>query len=97
MSQTSEPNNERPCLHCLIGDLIDDFYGEFGSLTEKSDTIDTSELLSALAKTLAEFTFDSETTQRRQMMEDFLRDVSKFEAEFSEAQLSEAPASDARH
>ncbi len=54
MSQTSESNDERPCLHCLIGDLIDDFYGEFGSLAGKPDTIDTNELLSALAKTFAE-------------------------------------------
>lgn len=97
MSQTSEPTDERPCLHCLIGDLIDDFYGEFGSLAGKPDTIDTNELLSALAKTLAELTYDSDAAQHQRMMEDFLRDVSKFETEFSEAQLAETPASDARH
>ena len=28
-----EANDERPCLHCLIGDLIDEFYAEYGSLT----------------------------------------------------------------
>jgi hypothetical protein len=97
MSQTSEPNDERPCLHCLIGDLIDDFYGEFGSLAGKPDTIDTNELLSALAKTFAELTYDSDAAQRQRMMEDFLRDVSKFETEFREAQLTDTPASDARH
>jgi hypothetical protein len=26
-----EANDERPCLHCLIGDLIDEFYAEYGS------------------------------------------------------------------
>ncbi len=97
MSQTSELNDERPCLHCLIGDLIDDYYGEFGSLVGTTDTIDTNELLSALAKTLAELTYDSDAAQRQRMKEDFLRDVSKFEAEFREAQLTETPASDARH
>ena len=97
MSQTSEPNDERPCLHCMIGDLIDEFYDEFGSVTGKSDTIDPSELLSALAKTFAEITFDSNPAQRKLMIEDFMRDVSHFETEFREAKLSETPESDARH
>jgi hypothetical protein len=97
MSQTSEPNDERPCLHCLIGDLIDDYYGEFRSMAGERDTIDTDELLSALAKTFAELTYDSDAAQRQRMMGDFLRDVSKFETEFKEAQVTEIPASDARH
>ena len=97
MSQTSEPNDERPCLHCLIGDLIDDFYGEFGSLTGKPDTIATGEILSALAKTIAELTFESDTAQRQRIMEDFMSEVSKFEAEFREAKLNDISPSDVRH
>ena len=97
MSQTSEPNDERPCLHCLIGDLIDDFYGEFGSLNDEPATIDTSELISTLAKTFAEITYESDAAQRKRMMEDFMREVSQFETEFREAKLSETPTSDARH
>jgi len=97
MSQTSEPNDERPCLHCLICDLIDDFYGEFGPLAGEPDTIDTNELSSALAKTFAELTYDSDAAQRQRMMEDFLRDVAKFQSEFGEAQLTGSPGSGARH
>jgi hypothetical protein len=26
MSENPEANDERPCLHCLIGDLISEFY-----------------------------------------------------------------------
>jgi len=30
MSDATESDDERPCLHCLIGDVIDDFYAEYG-------------------------------------------------------------------
>ena len=39
MSENPEANDERPCLHCLIGDLIDEFYAEYGSLSGEIDTI----------------------------------------------------------
>ncbi len=97
MSQTTESNDERPCLHCLIGDLIDEFYEEFGSTSGEPDTIDTAELLSALAKTFAEFSYDYDAAQRQRMLQDFISDVAKFEAEFQEAKMNEAPGSDARH
>jgi hypothetical protein len=38
MSDTTESNDERPCLHCLIGDVIDEFYAEYGSLSGEKDT-----------------------------------------------------------
>ena len=28
MSENTEANDERPCPHCLIGDLITEFYAE---------------------------------------------------------------------
>ena len=37
MSDSIESNEERPCLHCLIGDVIDDFYAEYGSLSGEKD------------------------------------------------------------
>ena len=96
MSNKSEAD-ERPCLHCLIGDLIDEFYGEFGSPSGEPDTIDANEILSALAKTFAEITYDSDAAQRQRMVEDFMREVLKFETEFREDKLSETQVSDARH
>ena len=33
MSEDPDANDERPCLDCLIGDLIDEFYAEYGSLS----------------------------------------------------------------
>ena len=96
MLQSAEPNNERPCLHCMIGDLIDEFYEEFGSQAGEPSIIG-AELLSALAKTFAELTWDSDKTQRQNMMQEFMRDVAKFEAEFQEGKLSETPTLDAKH
>ncbi len=52
MSDTTESNDERPCLHCLIGDVIDDFYDDYGSLSGEKDTIDVDEIVTALAKTV---------------------------------------------
>jgi len=46
---------------------------------------------------LAKLTYESDAAQRQRIKEDFLRDVLKFETEFKEAQLTETPASDARH
>jgi hypothetical protein len=40
MSDSTESNEERPCLLCLIGDVIDDFYAEYGSLSGDRDAID---------------------------------------------------------
>jgi hypothetical protein len=92
MSDTTESNDERPCLHCLIGDVIDDFYDDYGSLSGEKDTIDVDEIVTALAKTVAEMTFGSDAALRQRILEDLMRGISQFEAEFANA-----PASDVRH
>jgi hypothetical protein len=92
MSDTTESNDERPCLHCLIGDVIDDFYDDYGSLSGEKDTIDVDEIVTALAKTVAEMTFGSDAALRQRILEDLMREISQFEAEFANA-----PASDVRH
>jgi hypothetical protein len=85
-------NEERPCLHCLIGDVIDDFYAEYGSLSGEKDAIDVDEIITALAKTVAELTFGSDAALRQQVLEGLMQEISQFEAEFANA-----PASDMRH
>ncbi len=70
MSDTTESNDERPCLHCLIGDVIDDFYDDYGSLSGEKDTIDVDEIVTALAKTVAEMTFGSDAALRQRILED---------------------------
>jgi hypothetical protein len=92
MSDDTETNEERPCLHCLIGDVIDDFYAEYGSLSGEKDAIDVDEIVTALAKTVAELTFGSDAALRQRVLEDLMREISQFEAEFANT-----PASDMRH
>ena len=92
MSDNTESNDERPCLHCLIADVIDDFYAEYGSLSGEKDTVDVDEIITALAKTVAEMTYGSNATLRQRIVEDLMREISEFETEFANT-----PASDMRH
>ena len=50
---------ERPCLHCLMVELIDDFFAEYPPAPRGSDKVDTEEadeIIEAVAKTVAELT-----------------------------------------
>jgi hypothetical protein len=92
MSDSTESNDERPCLHCLIADVIDDFYAEYGSLSGEKDAVDVDEIITALAKTVAEMTYGSNAALRQRILEDLMREISEFESEFANT-----PASDMRH
>ena len=67
MSENPEANDERPCLHCLIGDLIDEFYAEYGSLSGEIDTIDADEVITALAKIVADMTSSCDAALSRRI------------------------------
>jgi hypothetical protein len=92
MSDNPESSDERPCLHCLIADLIDEFYAEYGSLEGEKDTVDIDEILSALGKVIAEMTYGSDAAVRQRVLEDLTREVARFEEEYANS-----PASDVRH
>jgi hypothetical protein len=92
MSDNPGSNDERPCLHCLIADVIDDFYAEYGSPSGEKDTIDMDEIISALGKTIAEMTYGSDAAVRQQVLDDLTREIAKFEAEYANS-----PGSDMRH
>jgi hypothetical protein len=84
--------DERPCLHCLIADLIDDFYAEYGSPSGEKDTVDMDEIISALAKVVAEMTYGSDAALRKRVLEDLTREIAHFEEEYANS-----PGSDMRH
>ena len=92
MPDNPESDEERPCLHCLIADVIDDFYAEYGSLSGEKDVIDMDEIISALGKTVAEMTYGSDPAVRRRVLEDLTREIAHFEEEYANS-----PASDVRH
>jgi hypothetical protein len=92
MSDDSSSDSERPCLHCLIADTIDDFYAEYGSASGEKETIDMDEIISALGKTIAELTYGSDAQSRQRIIEELMREISRFEAEYASA-----PGSGMRH
>ena len=51
---TSEDQaDQRPCLHCMMVELIDEFFAEYPAAGGEPDTVDTDEVLTAVAKTVA--------------------------------------------
>jgi hypothetical protein len=89
MSDNPESNDERPCLHCLIGDLIDEFYAEYGSSSGEKDTLDVDEIMTALAKTVAEITYGCDAPTRQRILDDLVREISEFESEYANTSGSE--------
>ena len=80
----SEERNdqERACLHCMIIELIDDFFAEYPATTGESDTIDTDEVITAIAKTVAELTCSQDATIRQQLIERLMREIMNYDIEF---------------
>ena len=92
MSENPGSSNERPCLHCLIGDLIDEFYAEYGTTGGETDVIDMDEAISALAKTVADLTYGSDAPARKSVLDTLVREIAEFEAEYERT-----PESGLRH
>ena len=59
-------DQERPCLHCMMVELIDDFFAEYPAAAGEPDTIDPDEVVTAIAKTVAELTCGQGGTVRQQ-------------------------------
>jgi hypothetical protein len=78
-------------------DLIDDFYGQYGSLSGKAETVDVSEIIMAFAKKVGGMTFSSDAALRKRILEEFAGEVSKFEVEIREGDTTGASSSGARH
>ena len=97
MSEDQEVGEERPCLHCLMGELIDDFFADYPVATGEPNTIDTDEVITAVAKTVAELTSSQERAVRQNMIEQLKREIINFDAEFREQEKMGSPGSDARH
>jgi hypothetical protein len=78
-------DQERPCLHCLMVDLIDDFFAEHPPMAGGSDKVDTNEadeVIDAIAKTVAELTSRQDGGIRQQLIEQLMREIMNYDAEF---------------
>jgi len=77
-------DQERPCLHCMMVELIDDFFAENPATagSDKVDTAEADEVIDAIAKTVAELTSQQDGVIRRQLIEQLMRKIMNYDAEF---------------
>ena len=93
----NQDRHERPCLHCMIMDLLEDFFAEYPAPEGEPDTIDTDEVITALAKTVAELTCSQNGANRQQIIEKLMREIMDYDAEFRRDDTSGAIISVVRH
>jgi hypothetical protein len=96
MPEAQHPE-ERPCLHCMMVELIEDFFAENPAMSGEPDTIDTDEVITALAKTVADLACSQNGTVRQQIIETLMREITEYDAEFRREDASGAVTSVARH
>ena len=99
MSREPE-DQERPCLHCMFVELIDDFFAEYPAPAGRSDKVDTSEadeVIVAIAKTVAELTSGQDGAIRQQLIEQLMREIMKYDADFRSEEAIGSSGSLARH
>ncbi len=97
---SDDQNNEdddRPCLHCLIVEVIDSYFAEYPVSADEPDVLDTEEVITAIAKTVAELTHNQDATGRQTMIEQLMREVMNYDAEYREQHEFGGAGSGARH
>ena len=75
-------DQERPC---LLVELIDDYFAEYPAMQGRSDKVDTDEadeVIDAIAKTIAELTSGQDGMIRQQLLEQLMREIINYDAEF---------------
>ena len=98
MSREQE-DQERPCLHCMMVELIDDFFAEYPA-TEGSDKVDTAEadeVIDAIAKTVAELTSQQDGLIRQQVIEQLMQQIMHYDDEFRREEATSAVGSGVKH
>jgi hypothetical protein len=81
----------------MMLELIDDFFAEYPAASDEPDAIDTDEVVTAIAKTVAELTCGQDGTIRQQLIEQLMREIIDYDAEFRRDAGTGAIGSDARH
>ncbi len=97
ISEDLKDDDERPCLHCLLVETIDNFFAEYPVSEDEPHAIDSDEIVIALAKVVAEMTCSMEETGRQQMIERLMHEIMDYDAEFRQQDQLGVAASGARH
>ena len=97
ITEDPKDDEERPCLHCLIVDTIDNFFAEYPVSEDEPHTVDSDEIVTALAKVVAEMTCSMEGADRQQLLERLMQDVMEYDAEFRQQDQLGTAVSGSRH
>jgi hypothetical protein len=97
MADEQGDDEERPCLHCLIVEVVDNFFAEYPVSAEAPDIIDTDEVITALAKTVAELTCGQDAATRQNIIEQLNRGIMEYDAEYRQQDELGQAGSHARH
>jgi hypothetical protein len=84
----------------MMVELIDDFFTEYPAPADGSDKVDTSEadeVIVAIAKTVAELTSRQDGTIRQELIEELMREIMNYDAEFRREDATGVSGSHARH
>ena len=95
-----ESEQERPCLHCMMVELIDDFFAEYSPSPGGSDEVDTEkadEVIEGIAKTVAELASRQNGIFRQHLIERLTREIMKFDDEFRREDAAASDGSPVRH
>jgi hypothetical protein len=96
----AQNDQERPCLHCTMMDVIEDFFAEYPTSrgeSEKVDTGEADEVIDAVAKIVAELTSRQGGAIRQQMIEQLMHEIMKYDGEFRREDAMGAVGSHSRH
>ena len=98
MSQ-EQGDQERPCLHCMMVELIDDFFADYPATagSDKVDTDEADEVIDAIAKTIAELTSQQDGFIRQQVIEQLMRQIMHYDADFRREEATSAVGSSVKH
>jgi hypothetical protein len=97
MADEQGDDEERPCLHCLIVEVVDGFFAEYPVSADAPDVIDTDEVITALAKTVAELTCGQDAATRRTIIDQLTLGVMEYDAEYRQQDELGQAGSHARH
>ena len=93
-------DQERPCLHCILVESIDDFFAEYPATPSGSDKVDINEadeVIVAIAKTVAELTSRQDSAIGQRLIEELTREIMNYDAEYRREDAAGAIGSHARH
>ena len=92
-------DEERPCLHCMMVQLIADFFAEYPATagSDKVDTHEADEVIDAIAKTVAELTSQQDGFIRQQVIEQLVQQIMHHDAEFRREESTSVVRAHAKH